>query len=110
MLVTSDCTGVNTMNDGQDSDFDGTSNDPNELDEFNGCSGPNGGDGGVWVTNNVNANPIVWTELLGTVTPTNPADPNGYAVQASVAGGVPTFYVAVSGGNTETEGNNQVWR
>ncbi len=68
---------------------------------------PNGGDGGVYVTNNINANPIVWTELLG-AGPT--PDPNGYAVKVAIASGVPTFYVASGTGAIETEGGNQLWK
>ncbi|MCC6508965.1 MAG: pre-peptidase C-terminal domain-containing protein, partial [Pirellulaceae bacterium] len=104
VVVMSDCLAPNSLTDGQDNDFDGVTD---EADEFNGCSGPNGGDGGVYVTNNINANPIVWTELLG-VGPT--PDPNGYAVKVAVASGVPTFYVASGTGVTETEGGNQLWK
>ncbi|MDH3402126.1 MAG: hypothetical protein OES32_06885 [Acidobacteriota bacterium] len=58
------------------------------------CSPPNGGcqsaDGGVFITTNIDANPVVWTELgNATEPPTN----NICGVYAGVNGaGTPTFY------------------
>jgi hypothetical protein len=61
----------------------------------NGCPGTNGGDGGVYVTEDVTANPIVWTELGDATEPPTGGDARTCGVQAALAGAVPTFYVQV---------------
>lgn len=60
----------------------------------NGCPGGNGGDGGVYVTNDTSVDPIAWTELGDATEPPSNAS---CAVKAGTAGGVPTFYVQVGG-------------
>jgi hypothetical protein len=72
-----------------------------------GCSGANGGDGGMYITNDVTASPIVWTELGN---PTEPVTgvPGMCGVKAAVSGGSPTFWVQV--GNCDGASADQLWR
>ncbi len=95
VVLTNDCRPPN----GIDDDGNGTVDDANELQ---GCTGTNGGDGGVHITTNAGANPVVWTELGNA---TEPASNAACAVEAAVTGGTPTFYVQVgscdgNGGDT----------
>jgi hypothetical protein len=86
---------------GLDDDGDGM---VDEADENNGCSGANGGDGGVYVTNDITLSPIVWTELG------NASEPNSATicgVRAAVSGATPTFYVQVGGCNGNSA--DQLW-
>ncbi len=99
VLLTRDC---NTPPDGIDNNGDGNID---EIAETRGCSGVNGGDGGVFITNNIGANPIIWTELG----PTSEPPSNGVcAVQTSASAGIPTFYVQVGACNGNTA--DQLWR
>ena len=86
---------------GLDDDGDGMIDEP---DENNGCSGVNGGDGGVYITNDITVNPIVWTEL-GNATEPNSATICG--VRAAVSGGTPTFFVQAGGCNGTSA--DQLW-
>jgi uncharacterized repeat protein (TIGR01451 family) len=56
---------------------------------------------GVFITTDITASPVVWTQL-GAAT-----DPGGCAVQVSMSGSTPTFYLQV-GCNPDT-GGNQIW-
>ena len=101
VLLTTDC-GPNFAN-GVDDDGDGF---VDEIDETGGgCSGTNFGDGGVYITTNITANPIVWTEL-GPLTEGN-ISANACGVYVGVTGGTPTFYVQV--GNCSGNGMDQIW-
>jgi photosystem II stability/assembly factor-like uncharacterized protein len=71
----------------------------------NGCSGTNGGDGGIYITNNTTVDPIVWTELGNATEPPSNAS---CAVKAGMSGGVPTFYVQVGDCNGRTA--DQLWK
>ncbi len=66
------------------------------------------GDGGLHITQNIKASPIVWTELVGTGgdEPWNSA--MSAEVQVAMSGGIPTFFVQVGGGNSRT--SDQLWR
>lgn len=101
VIATQNCT---TPPDGIDNDGDGMID---EADETRGCSGVNGGDGGVFVTLDVTANPIIWTELGPATEP--PTGRNGVcAVKASVPeSGVPTFYAQV--GTCSGRNADQLW-
>lgn len=67
----------------------------------------NFGDGGLHITTNVQANPIVWTELVGNTgnEPWNSAAPA--EVQVAMNGGTPTFFVTVGSGGGYTA--DQLW-
>ena len=88
---------------GIDDDMDGFIDEANETG--GGCTGVNGGDGGVYITTNINANPINWVELG------NATEPNSNfacGVYASVNGaGTPTFYVQV--GNCDGSSFDRIW-
>jgi hypothetical protein len=74
-----------------------------------GCSQANGGDGGIFITEDVTANPIVWTELGdATEPPTAGRFTRACAVKTAVSGGVPTFYV--QSGRCDLIGNDLLWR
>ncbi|MCK5378351.1 MAG: hypothetical protein KAJ78_03060 [Acidobacteria bacterium] len=74
-----------------------------------GCPTANGGDGGIFVTANVSASPIVWTELGdATEPPTAGSTTRACAVKTSVSGGVPTFYV--QSGECGLNGHDLLWR
>ena len=101
VVLMQDCS--NPATNGLDYDGDGNIDEGDELS--NGCPMTNGGDGGAYITADITANPIVWTELG------NATEPNSAQlvdVQVSLAGGVPTFYVLVGGGNGRTA--DQLWR
>jgi hypothetical protein len=75
----------------------------------NGCSTANGGDGGIFITEDVSASPIVWTELGDdTEPPTSGSTTRACAVKVAVSGGVPTFYV--QSGACGLNGNDLLWR
>ncbi len=100
IVLMQDCSNpaTNTIDD----DGDGMVDEADELSD--GCPMVNGGDGGAYITTDITAAPIVWTELG------NATEPNSAAlvdVQVSIAGGVPTFYVLVGGGNGRTA--DQLW-
>lgn len=68
-----------------------------------GCPN-NTGDGGVFITDDITANPIVWTEL-----PNNePPSSQSVDVQAADNGGTPTFFVRAGDGDLELGGS--LWR
>ncbi len=93
----------NYQSDGIDNDNNGTVDDGTEN---NGCpGGAAGSDGGLFITLDVEAVPIVWTEL-GDATEPNSGQMNG--VRAALSGGVPTFYVQVGGANGI--GGSQLWK
>ena len=71
----------------------------------NGCPGNNGGDGGVFITNNTSVDPIAWTELGNA---TEPSSSQSCAVKAGMSAGIPTFYVQVGDCNGRTA--DQLWR
>lgn len=101
VVITRDCVGP----DGIDNDGDG---DVDEADEVEGgCSGVNNGDGGIYITQNLSANPIIWTEL-GNATEPPTGGGGACAVQAALDGGVPTFYVQV--GDCDGRNTDQLWR
>ena len=101
VIVTTDC----RYADGIDNDGDGAIDEPDEID--GGCSGANFGDGGMYVTADVTASPIVWTELGNATEP-----PTGFGgmcgVKSAVSGGTPTFWVQV--GTCDGIGADQLWR
>lgn len=107
VILTLNCTPLATAFNGIDDDNDGMID---EADENNGCSNVNGGDGGMYITNDITANPIVWTEL-GNATedaPTGPGSGSWCAVKASVpASNVPTFFV--QSGNCDGASQDQLW-
>jgi photosystem II stability/assembly factor-like uncharacterized protein len=107
VLLTTNCTPLATAFNGLDDDGDGFID---EADENNGCSNVNGGDGGMYITNDITAGPIVWTEMGNTTEepPNGPGSGSMCAVQASVAGGVPTFYVEA--GTCDAASQNQLWK
>jgi len=75
---------------------------PDFLDTFGDkqyVAATTGTGGGLFITNDITASPVVWTQL-GTSSLTAPT--NTVAVQASVSGSTPTFYVLTTG--------NQAWR
>lgn len=75
----------------------------------NGCSNANGGDGGIFITEDVSASPIVWTELGdATEPPTAGNTTRACAVKVALSGGVPTFYV--QSGQCGLNGNDLLWR
>ena len=80
---------------GQDDDTNGVIDD----EGFN--------DGGLHITTNVQANPIVWTELVGNTgnEPWNSATPA--EVQVAMNGGTPTFFITVGSGGGYTA--DQLW-
>ena len=71
----------------------------------NGCPGTNGGNGGVFITNNTMVDPIAWTELGNATEPSTAAS---CAVKAGMSGGVPTFYVQVGDCNGRTP--DSLWK
>ena len=72
---------------------------------INGCPGNNGGDGGIFITNNTMVDPIAWTELGNA---TEPSSSGSCAVKAGMSAGTPTFYVQVGDCNGRTA--DQLWR
>jgi len=77
-------------------------------DAQGGCSGANGGDGGIYVTDDVTAGPIVWTEIGNATEPPTGGDDKICAVKAAVDGGTPTFYVQV--GRCGGTSRDELWR
>lgn len=71
---------------------------------INGCPGTNGGNGGVYITNNTTVDPIGWTELGN---PTEPSTTQSCALKAGMSAGTPTFYVQVGDCNGRTA--DQLW-
>ena len=63
------------------------------------------GDGGLHITMDITANPIVWTELGNA---TEPASNNFGDLQVANNGGTPSFFVTVGDGNGYT--SDQLWR
>ncbi|RLE27354.1 MAG: hypothetical protein DRJ65_03105 [Acidobacteria bacterium] len=103
VVITRNCT---TFPNGIDDDGDGQID---EADEVRGCSGVNGGDGGIYITTDVTANPIVWTELgNATEPPTGGGGTGACAVKASLDGATPTFYVQA--GTCDGRGQDRLWR
>jgi RTX calcium-binding nonapeptide repeat (4 copies)/HYR domain len=72
-----------------------------------GCPGTNAGDGGVYITTDISASPIVWTELGNATEP-----PSAFTTEVQVAVdnlGTPTFYVrAGDDGKRRTGGS--LWK
>ena len=58
---------------------------------------------GVFLTDNVTASPIVWTQIGAATSP-----PGACGIQAAVSGGQPTFYLQVGGCSGRTA--NQLWK
>jgi hypothetical protein len=74
---------------------------------MNGCPAGSSGDGGVFITTDVTANPIVWTELGNATEPDSTAT---CAVKAAAGQpSVTVFYVQVNNCNG-TNTNGQLWR
>jgi photosystem II stability/assembly factor-like uncharacterized protein len=101
-VLMNDC--INPANDGLDNDNNGTVDD----EPSNGCptGGGRGTDGGLFITSDITANPIQWTELG----PNEPF-PSGRLADLQVAldgDGNPTFYATVGGGNAASA--DQLWK
>ena len=76
----------------------------------NGCPDGSTGDGGVFITTNVGADPIAWVELGGT---SEPDSQRACAVKAAAgAPGVTVFYVQVDncGGDNSVTTDGELWR
>lgn len=58
---------------------------------------------GVFFTNDITVNPIVWTQLGAATTPAN-----AVGVKVSISGGTPTFYVQAGIGDGRSQ--DQLWR
>lgn len=71
-----------------------------------GSGGCPSADGGLFVTTDITANPIVWTELGNA---SEPASNNLCGVYAGVSAGTPTFYVQKGGCNSAGT-TDQVWK
>lgn len=71
-----------------------------------GSGGCVSADGGLFVTADITASPIVWTELGGA---TEPASNNFCGVYVGVSGSTPTFYVQKGGCNSTTT-TDQMWK
>jgi len=105
IVLTVDC----MYPDGIDNDGDGDIDEPDEVQ--GGCTGANNGDGGIYVTDDVTASPIVWTELEDDTAPVEPptgGDDKICAVKAAVDGGTPIFYVQV--GRCDGRARDELWR
>lgn len=101
VVITRDC----TPPDGIDDDGDGDVDEDDEVE--GGCTGVNGGDGGIYITQSASADPIVWTELGNASEP--PTGGGGAcAVDVAVSGGIPTFYVQV--GSCDGRSGDQLFR
>ena len=101
-MITVDC---NTPPNGIDDDGDGMTD---EADETRGCTGTNAGDGGIHITTNAAAAPVVWTELgPGTEPPTGGGN-RACAVKSATMGGTTTFLVQV--GRCDGFNQDQLWR
>lgn len=74
----------------------------------NGCPAANGGDGGIFITDDVSASPIVWTELGDATEPPTGGNARACAVKVALTGGVPTFYV--QSGDCGLDGHDLLWR
>ncbi len=72
---------------------------------INGCPGTNGGDGGIFITNNTSVDPIAWTELGNA---SEPSTVQSCAVKAGMSAGTPTFYVQLGDCNGRTP--DQLWK
>ncbi len=105
-MITRDC----GYADGIDNDGDGKIDlaDNDEVD--GGCTGTNNGDGGIFVTSNIAASPISWTELgNATEPPLNRGFGGACAIKASIpSSGTPTFYVQTGG--CSGYGGDRLWR
>ena len=100
-IITRNC---NTPPNGIDDDGDGTID---EADETRGCTGVNAGDGGIHITTNIAASPVVWTELgPGTEPPTGGGGACG--IKSATMGGTTSFLVQV--GSCNTTDADQLWR
>ena len=71
-----------------------------------GCPGTNAGDGGVYITQNIAASPVVWTELGNATEPPSNALTE---VQVALDGTTPVFFVLASGGGVRLNGGS-LWR
>jgi uncharacterized repeat protein (TIGR01451 family) len=102
VMLTLDC--VDQDQDGIDNDGDTVID---EVDEDNGCPKANS-DGGVFITNDITASPIVWTELGNA---TEPDSTQLCGIQASVPSSTPntpTFYLQVGACNNAN--GDTVWK
>jgi uncharacterized repeat protein (TIGR01451 family) len=101
-LITADC----AFADGIDSDGDGMID---EQDEVNGgCSGTNNGDGGIYITTNAAASPIVWTELGPATEPPTGGTNRACAIKSATMGGTTTFFAQV--GVCDGRSPDQLWQ
>lgn len=71
-----------------------------------GTGGCPSADGGLFVTTNITAAPIVWTELGAA---SEPASTNFCGLYVGVSGGTPTFF-AQKGGCNSTGTTDQMWK
>jgi uncharacterized repeat protein (TIGR01451 family) len=101
-LITVNC---NTPPNGIDDDGDMMIDEP---DETRGCSGVNGGDGGIHITTNAAASPIAWTELGPVTEPPTGGGFRACGIKSAAMGGTPTFYVQV--GVCDGRSQDQLWR
>ena len=99
-IITRDCTPPNGIDDDGDGMID-------EADETGGCTGVNAGDGGVHITTNAGASPIVWTEL-GPATEPPTAGGGACAIKSATMSGTTSFFVQVGACNGRDPA--QLWR
>jgi uncharacterized repeat protein (TIGR01451 family) len=101
-LITVDC----AFPDGIDNDGDGTID---EQDEVNGgCTGTNNGDGGIYITTNAAASPVVWTELGPATEPPTGGTNNVCAIKSATMAGTTTFFAQVGACDGRTA--DQLWQ
>ena len=94
-----------------DQDQDGVDNDGDtnidEADEDNGCPKANS-DGGVFITDDITAGPIVWTELGNATEPDSTAMCGIQASTPASTPNTPTFYLQVGACNNAA--GDTVWK
>ena len=101
-LLTVDC----AFPDGIDSDGDGMIDEQDEITA--GCSGTNNGDGGIYITTNAAASPIVWTELGPATEPPTGGNNRVCAIKSATMAGTTTFFVQVGACDGRTA--DQLWQ
>lgn len=99
-IITRDCTPPNGIDDDGDGMID-------EADETGGCTGVNAGDGGIHITTNAGASPIVWAEL-GPATEPPTGGGGACAIKSATMGGTTSFLVQVGACNGRDPA--QLWR
>jgi uncharacterized repeat protein (TIGR01451 family) len=101
-LLTVDC----AFADGIDSDGDGMIDEQDEITA--GCSGTNNGDGGIYITTNAAASPIVWTELGPATEPPTGGNTRICAIKSATMAGTTTFFAQVGACDGRTA--DQLWQ